>query len=157
MADEKELKDQRVPIMMKPSELEAIDDWMFGRRIRSRGEAIRRLTAAGLALDKGATDLLTLIVRDMDRVDEHIRKQVDLLSPTPGGAEITTARAAELALASLEMASEYEEIAWSVLTQTGDLVAESLEHRRDDRPNSLPLRDRFANLIASIREALGRK
>jgi len=48
MTDEKELKDQRIPIMMTPSEVEAIDDWAFKNRIRSRGEAIRRLCQVGL-------------------------------------------------------------------------------------------------------------
>jgi hypothetical protein len=57
MADEKELKDQRVPIMMTPSELEAIDDWMFKNRIRSRGEAIRRLCQIGLATDTNVGDM----------------------------------------------------------------------------------------------------
>lgn len=52
MTDEKELKDQRVPIMMSASELESIDDWMFRNRIRSRGEAIRRLCQSGLAADE---------------------------------------------------------------------------------------------------------
>ncbi|MGB3536823.1 MAG: hypothetical protein WBA42_01550 [Mesorhizobium sp.] len=58
MADEKELKDQRVPIMMTPSELEAIDDWMFKNRIRSRGEAIRRLCQIGVAVDEHFTPML---------------------------------------------------------------------------------------------------
>lgn len=48
MAEDKELKDQRVVTMMTASELEAIDDWMFKNRIRSRGEAIRRLCQIGL-------------------------------------------------------------------------------------------------------------
>ena len=46
-----ELKDQRVVTMMTPSELQAIDDWMFANRIRSRGEAIRRLCQVGLQFD----------------------------------------------------------------------------------------------------------
>lgn len=50
MADE--LKDQRVVTMMSPSELEAIDDWSFKNRFRSRGEAIRRLTQMGMLLDR---------------------------------------------------------------------------------------------------------
>lgn len=50
--DEKELKDQRVVTMMSPSELEAIDDWMFKSRIRSRGEAIRRLCQMGILADE---------------------------------------------------------------------------------------------------------
>jgi hypothetical protein len=34
---------ERVHLLMAPSELKAIDDWGFAHRIRSRGEAIRRL------------------------------------------------------------------------------------------------------------------
>lgn len=45
---EKELKDQRVTIMLTPSEFQAVDDWSFANRIRSRGEAIRQLINAGL-------------------------------------------------------------------------------------------------------------
>jgi hypothetical protein len=47
MADEK--KDQRIPVMMTASEVKAIDDWSFTNRIRSRGEAIRRLVVKGLS------------------------------------------------------------------------------------------------------------
>lgn len=50
--DEKELKDQRVVTMMSPSELEAIDNWMFANRIRSRGDAIRRLCQIGMLTDQ---------------------------------------------------------------------------------------------------------
>jgi hypothetical protein len=45
-----ELKDQRVPVMMSPEDVDAIDAW---RRIQvdvpSRSEAIRRLIALGLS------------------------------------------------------------------------------------------------------------
>jgi len=47
-----ELKDQRVVTMMSPSELKAVDDWMFAHRVRSRGEAIRRLTQVGMILTR---------------------------------------------------------------------------------------------------------
>jgi metal-responsive CopG/Arc/MetJ family transcriptional regulator len=43
-----ELKTERVTIMMTPSEVNAIDDWSFARRIRSRGEAVRRLIEMSL-------------------------------------------------------------------------------------------------------------
>jgi hypothetical protein len=33
---------------MTASEVEAVDTWSFANRIRSRGEAIRRLVSAGL-------------------------------------------------------------------------------------------------------------
>ena len=43
-----ELRSERVTTMMTPSELKAVDDWSFQQRIRSRGEAIRRLIELGL-------------------------------------------------------------------------------------------------------------
>jgi hypothetical protein len=43
-----DLMDQRVVVMMSKAELEMIDDWSFANRIRSRGEAIRRLVTAGM-------------------------------------------------------------------------------------------------------------
>ena len=43
-----EIRSERVTIMMAPSELKAVDAWSFEQRIRSRGEAIRRLIQAGL-------------------------------------------------------------------------------------------------------------
>jgi metal-responsive CopG/Arc/MetJ family transcriptional regulator len=46
-----EAKSERVTIMMAASELKAVDDWSFGQRIRSRGEAIRRLIQMGLATE----------------------------------------------------------------------------------------------------------
>jgi metal-responsive CopG/Arc/MetJ family transcriptional regulator len=48
MTDSPEPKDKRVPLVMTASELKAIDDWSFERRIRSRSEAIRQLVALGL-------------------------------------------------------------------------------------------------------------
>lgn len=47
-----ELKSERVQLLMAPSELKAIDDWSFENRIRSRGEAIRRLIEYGLEAKK---------------------------------------------------------------------------------------------------------
>jgi len=52
-SDFTEPKNQRVPVMMTASELKAVDDWSFARRIRSRGEAIRQLVALGLKAAAG--------------------------------------------------------------------------------------------------------
>lgn len=43
-----ELKDQRVPTMMTPSGVKAIDDWMFEDHLRSRGDAIIQICRRGL-------------------------------------------------------------------------------------------------------------
>lgn len=42
---------ERVTITMTPGELERLDGWAFGQRIRSRSEAVRRLVNLGLAAD----------------------------------------------------------------------------------------------------------
>lgn len=47
MADD-ERRTERVPLLMTPGEVKALDDWAFANRIRSRGEAIRRLIELGL-------------------------------------------------------------------------------------------------------------
>jgi metal-responsive CopG/Arc/MetJ family transcriptional regulator len=50
-----ELRSERVTIMMAASELKAVDDWSFAQRIRSRGEAIRRLIQTGLVQSHGSS------------------------------------------------------------------------------------------------------
>jgi hypothetical protein len=47
-----DLKPVRVTQMMSHAEVKAIDDWSFANRIRSRGEAIRRLIELGLEAAK---------------------------------------------------------------------------------------------------------
>ncbi|HEV2503727.1 MAG TPA: hypothetical protein VGV39_11665 [Mesorhizobium sp.] len=44
----KEPKDQRVQVLLSQSELKAIDDFRFGNRVPSRGEAMRLLCHGGL-------------------------------------------------------------------------------------------------------------
>lgn len=53
---DKELKDQRIPVMFSKSELELIDDWMFAKRLRSRGEAIRQLCRKQIIRDRRLID-----------------------------------------------------------------------------------------------------
>ncbi|NYT33902.1 hypothetical protein [Rhizobium sp. WYCCWR 11128] len=74
-----ELKDQRIPIMMSPSELERIDDWSFKRRIRSRGEAIRRLCQLGLRADVTIDRLLPAIVSASEAHEATKRRVLEAL------------------------------------------------------------------------------
>ena len=60
--DDKELKDQRVVTMMSSSELDAIDDWMFKNRIRSRGEAIRRLCQMAMLTDRRISPVIARLI-----------------------------------------------------------------------------------------------
>lgn len=47
-----EKRDEKVPVLFTSTELKELDDWSFGQRIRSRGEAIRRLIARGLQAER---------------------------------------------------------------------------------------------------------
>jgi hypothetical protein len=80
MADDKELKDQRVVTMMSPSELEAIDDWMFKNRIRSRGEAIRRLCQVGIIADDRAEEIVEAIFEHNQSLKGTVDGFVEVLS-----------------------------------------------------------------------------
>lgn len=72
MADE--LKDQRVVTMMSPSELEAIDEWMFRNRLKSRGEAIRRLCHLGMRSEDQMRDLLAAVVKGLEAENAMIQR-----------------------------------------------------------------------------------
>lgn len=54
-----ELLNQRLVVMMSRAEIDAIDDWMFARRIRSRGEAIRQLCRSSIAEESGEETSMT--------------------------------------------------------------------------------------------------
>lgn len=70
-----ELKDYRFQMMMKQSEVEAIDDWMFSRRLRSRAEAIRQLVDLGLKPPYGvdADEMVDKIDGLSSDLDEAVR------------------------------------------------------------------------------------
>lgn len=44
-------REQRLQIMLTPLELQAVDDWRFGRRMPSRAAAVRELLRRGLAAE----------------------------------------------------------------------------------------------------------
>jgi hypothetical protein len=44
-------REQRLQIMLTPLELQAVDDWRFGRRMPSRAAAVRELLRLGLAAE----------------------------------------------------------------------------------------------------------
>ena len=70
MTETTENKTQHLHILMAPSEVKAIDDWGFSNRIRTRGEAIRRLCQMGLAVD-GELGELVEISTEVHRAMAH--------------------------------------------------------------------------------------
>jgi len=54
----KENKTERLHLLISPTEVAAIDDWGFKNRIRTKGEAVRRLCQIGLSFDRDGKVLL---------------------------------------------------------------------------------------------------
>jgi len=102
MTDDKELKDQRVVTMMSPSELESIDDWMFKNRIRSRGEAIRRLCQMGLMVDDKASSARGLIKDAIAAFHRHLVNLVDVQEKLPPEMSAMVDTAGEGAFSAFE-------------------------------------------------------
>lgn len=69
MSDDK--KTLKFQMMMSLSEAEVLDDWMFRNRVRSRAEAIRRLTQIALALEPFVYDLQGLW-QDVQKADSEL-------------------------------------------------------------------------------------
>ncbi len=56
--DKSENKTQHLHILMAPTEVDAIDEWGFKNRIRTRAEAIRRLCQMALVFEGSRDDLV---------------------------------------------------------------------------------------------------
>ncbi|NTI27131.1 hypothetical protein [Rhizobium rhizogenes] len=50
-----ELKTERFVFMLEKSTVDAVDDWGFSNRLRSRAEALRQLVHKGLAASEAET------------------------------------------------------------------------------------------------------
>jgi len=77
MHDESEARDQRIPIMMTRAEVEAIDDWMFANRFRTRARAVRELVERGLKPGRQANT----IVSDVEVYRTKSRTSIGFTSP----------------------------------------------------------------------------
>lgn len=144
-------REKRVPIMMSEEEMTAVDDWRFANRVATRSDAIRRLCQMGIAFHEKGAAVLSLVAEDMNRLADLQDAQADILKPLPEGTEISREHALQLAAASLEACSEYEEILSSTLERIGDLLRESEERGRADLP---PGKGVLARVLASIRHAI---
>lgn len=77
-------KDQRMVTMMSAADIRDIDDWAFAHRIRSRGEAIRRLTHIGMIAEGGLASIKDHAYKFAARARELKRASFELISkPDP--------------------------------------------------------------------------
>jgi len=109
-----ELKDQRIITLMTPTEVETIDEWSFAHRIRSRGEAIRRLCQIGIASASAA-----------DTIGSQASAQAALLDSLSNALVTTSTSAPVDAENAIKLASEvYRHAASLSLEVVGLLYAQ---------------------------------
>ncbi|YBV97400.1 hypothetical protein M1D80_11090 [Phyllobacteriaceae bacterium JZ32] len=73
-----ELKTIKFQMMLSETEAREIDDWGFQNRIRSRAEAIRRLTGMALRVDRE----LDQLVEQQNKIFEHVMSRSRLIADT---------------------------------------------------------------------------
>lgn len=151
-----ELKDQRVPIMMSEDELKAIDDWSFANRIRSRGEAIRRLCQIGLEFDAKSDRIFSEIVKATQRLSKTSK---ELSESTSSGAARTITAGFEASIAGLDSISEIMALYGPLYLQalpgraSGD-VKEVIEIISEFREHFDSLKGDRKELLAAVAETL---
>ncbi len=92
----KENKTQHLHILMAPSEVEAIDEWGFANRIRTRGEAIRRLCQMGLTVDEHSLKLFEQATHGLRSYLQRSDEISDLFSDPHRPAKDVAVAAAEI-------------------------------------------------------------
>lgn len=114
MSEPSENKTQHLHILMAPSEVEAIDEWGFNNRIRTRAEAIRRLCQIGLVFDDHRAALVNRFQALTERAGEGF-KHVEKLK---AGAPFTELEV-ELLMANAEIMRELAPLISLIRTTTG--------------------------------------
>lgn len=61
-APEQELKEIRFQMQIAPSQLKAVEDWGWSRRIRTKAEAIRQLLDIGMAVTSSDEEAMSDVV-----------------------------------------------------------------------------------------------
>ena len=109
-------KDRRVPIMMTTDELNGLDEWRSGRRIWSRGEAIRQLIAQGIEREQvtdvpAKTDLADLPVDGLWQVlPEELRSAINEYRSSRPWLENETQALVQLAREGLALVEDRDDV-----------------------------------------------
>ncbi len=151
-----ELKDQRVPIMMSEDELKVIDDWRFGNRIGSRGEAIRRLCQVGILSISEIDQLVDVAIEASDNIEAGLidaRDEMNLLvNDKTSDVLFTQAEVSDIVLAGIERQLSALDAAESVVHLV-DALYKAVAPFVDDK-NFKKASDASASRVAEANEAV---
>lgn len=70
-------KTERLHMLISPSELDAIDDWRFAKRLPTRAEAVRRLVQIGKVADRNILTALLLSEEASDTLHDYHSQTVE--------------------------------------------------------------------------------
>lgn len=122
-----ELKTIKFQLMLSSSEAEAIDDWGFKNRIRTRAEAIRRLCQIGLIADARASDLARATKEHADLLADFMRQAAEIVEWAEGKSNRPDL--APIASGSVELVATL-----SRLTSVAREVSGQAHNLRDNAP-----------------------
>lgn len=128
-----EPKTERFNMFMSPSEMQAIDEWAWQNRIRSKSEAVRRLVQIGLSFDHenrqaktlGRTTLRFL----MDAVRTLIEQSKEMEGEQREKLEANTQRVMDVVFALL---GQYKDAVATDVTASHMVKDGDVEHLMDE-------------------------
>jgi len=153
MSDQK--KTIKFQMMMSPAEAEALDDWGFSNRIRSRAEAIRRLMQIAFVTESRIAALKASTL-DVARDQKLLRKSLmssggELTDEMVDRVEDALDRVTMSSLAALNMASEIQEV--TLIAQNKKIDDETLAEIQLLRKEYPAAHEKF---VASIKHLMTR-
>lgn len=124
MTGQEEPKSERFNMFISKSETEAIDEWAWENRVRSKSEAVRRLVQIGLISDN-PTMIASGAITDMyEKARLLINDLVEARNKATNSNDGVLAEALQTAIDSAIPLFEDLEVAQVLLTSTANQIAE---------------------------------
>lgn len=145
MSDEpKALKDQRIHVLMTEEEVQAVDDWAFAHRIKSRGEAMRRMCQMALTVDARLPVLMKSLLEELNKFHDARDAVKKAKQADPIDFEHYVRKSSELDVKSLDLALR------AVFGLSELLVTTAPLKSGKDVTEAIELRDALAKRVAEL-------
>jgi len=154
-----ELKTIKFQLMLSPSEAEAIDDWGFRNRIRTRAEAIRRLCQIGLRTEEDARLIGEISATAMmwaDKTRKYLNEEFDRLdsqrderAPAPASHQANLFTTMAL-MGTIAIARDMEKRARNL--SSSETIEDALEKSLAENPDLKAAADLMDDFMHDFRE-----
>ncbi len=148
----------RIPFMLSDSELEAIDDWRFEKRVGTRAEAIRRLLQIGMRISEPDFVKRAFLQLEAIRSLKAALEQAEATEDNPAEALAELSRAASDSLkmqtdaftAIFDLVDEINTLALARIQDTNVTLEEAQRMAREMRENFEAGRPDIAILVKHL-------